>query len=50
MRDPNYPDDIRRFDDDPRSPFFDGGDEPEPILCEGCSCPESECECDEGEE
>jgi hypothetical protein len=27
MRDDNYPDNIRDFDDDPRSPFYDNSDE-----------------------
>jgi hypothetical protein len=27
MRHDNYPDNIRNFDHDPRSPFYDDGDE-----------------------
>ncbi len=29
----NYPDDIRQYDDDPRSPFFD---EPTHLPCADC--------------
>jgi hypothetical protein len=29
--DPNYPDDIRMYDHDPRSPFYDGD-----VLCPTC--------------
>jgi hypothetical protein len=28
----NYPDDIRNYDHDPRSPFY----KPKPIECKGC--------------
>ncbi len=31
--DPNYPDDIRRFDDDPRSPFY-----VEKFYCQETTC------------
>ena len=29
MRDDNYPDDIRQYDSDPRSPFYEEPDEDE---------------------
>ena len=33
----NYPDNIRMFDNDPRSPFYSGKDETEILyLCEEC--------------
>ena len=39
----NYPDDIANYNNDPRSPLYDGPEEepeeePEIDLCEGCSC------------
>lgn len=43
----NYPDDIRRYDDDPRSPFHhDEADNEEP-RCHNCENYEDECDCEE---
>lgn len=50
----NYPDDIRQYDDDPRSPFHDrewicehcGLGEDMCECCEVCGLPDDECECD----
>lgn len=42
----NYPDDIRNYDHDPRSPFYDGpDDDQDPIYCEECG---EEMEFDDG--
>lgn len=35
----NYPDDIRNYDHDPRSPFYE-----EP-FCEDCELPGEDCQC-----
>ena len=40
----NYPDDIRNYDHDPRSPFYEGGTCPE--CREDLEC----CECEEGDD
>ena len=39
----NYPDDIRRYDDDPRSPFYDGE-----RHCPECGGNENDVECEPG--
>lgn len=40
----NYPDDIRMYDKDPRSPFYDGPEEED--FCERCDELLDECECE----
>lgn len=37
----NYPDDIRSYDNDPRSPFCDDGD----YECPECRMTEDDCTC-----
>ena len=37
----NYPDDIRDYDNDPRSPFYDKVE-----ICDKCGNGEDECICD----
>ena len=40
----NYPDDIRMYDDDPRSPFYE---EPEPCkVCGEIPDKRGDCDCD----
>lgn len=50
----NYPDDIRDYDGDPRSPFYVsppceccGVDFDECDCCEDCERPQDECECED---
>jgi hypothetical protein len=52
----NYPDNIRDFDTDPRSPFYQappcehcGQDFDECDCCESCGLPVDECEREGGE-
>ena len=47
----NYPDDVRQYDNDPRSPFFEappckvcGQDFDYCDCCEECECEQCECE------
>lgn len=48
----NYPDDIRQFDNDPRSPFYEHPicevcheEEPDCVCCKHCKL--VDCDCDE---
>lgn len=44
----NYPDDIRSYDRDPRSPFYQEVVIDTVEICWCCDKPEDQCECEDG--